>query len=240
MAFHGPAISLIGVRKSFGDKVVLDGIDLRVEAGQSACVCGVNGSGKSTLLRLVAGLLRPGSGSVELLGHDMARPPSQVRAGLGVISHSPMVYADLTVSENLSFFAGIYGARDPEARIDELISKLNLSAYRFDRAGVLSRGLLQRLSIARALVHEPAVLLADEPSTGLDAEASGILLSILEGFTAAGGAVLMATHDVEFGIRCCRKAAVLDGRRISFEKPVSDIDTAAFTKDYLAYAGKSH
>jgi len=219
--------------------VVLDGVDLRLEAGWSVCVCGVNGAGKSTLLKLVAGLLRPDAGSVRLCGSDIGSGGDDARAGLGAVLHEPMVYADLTVLENLRFFAGLYAAGRAESRIDELIDRLQLAPYRFDRAAVLSRGLLQRLAIARALVHEPAVLVADEPSTGLDAEASGILLSILEGFTAAGGAVLMATHDVEFGIRCCDRAAVLDGRRICFEKDVCDIDAAAFTRDYLAYARES-
>jgi heme exporter protein A len=231
------AINIDSVSKAFGPRLVLKNINLAVTGRQSVLLCGVNGAGKSTLLGIIAGLLQPDRGSVSLCGHSLCNDPEKAKPQLGVISHKPMVYSDLTIIENLSFFADLYGVKNASDRIDELIERVGIVAYRYDRAAILSRGLLQRLAIARALLHSPKVLLADEPFTGLDTDACGHLISILTDFADNSGTLLMTTHDTQLGLRCCRRALVLDKARLIFDADVGDIDTAAFVKDFVAYAG---
>jgi len=230
------AVGIDSVSKAFAARLVLDNISLGVIQGQSVCVCGINGAGKSTLLRIIAGLLRPDQGSVRLCGHNLRTHAERAKAQLGVISHKSMVYPDLTVFENLFFFAKLYGVKNSAARVDELLDDIGLSSYRYDRANILSRGLLQRLAIARALVHRPIVLLADEPFTGLDAEACQYLSSILADFASHGGTTVMTTHDINAGIQCCDRLVVLDRTHLIFDAMMCDIDTISFARDYLSYA----
>ena len=232
----GYEIRVNSVSKAFTTRLVLNNINLDVARAQSVCICGVNGAGKSTLLRIIAGLLQPDQGSVQLYGYNVSEYPEKTKPRLGVISHKSMVYAELTVFENLVFFANLYGVRSSAARIKELLEDVGLFSYRYDRAGVLSRGLLQRLAIARALVHQPAVLLADEPFTGLDIEACQYLISVLTDFTANGGIIVMATHDVKIGLQCCSRVVVLDKAQLIFDAETSDIETGSFSQDYLSYA----
>jgi heme exporter protein A len=230
------ALDVRGVSKAFATKPVLRSIDLAVPRGQAVCLCGVNGAGKSTLLRAIAGLLRLDGGSVMIQGCDIRAEPEQAKRRLGLISHTSMAYPELTVAENLSFVARLYGVSRRAGRIEELLEKTGLTSYRHDRAGILSRGLLQRLAIARALLHKPAVLLADEPFTGLDAGALERLLVIFDRFVRGGGTILMATHDVPLGLRCCGRAAVLDDGILILDAMREKIDLDLFTRDYLSYA----
>ena len=230
-------INLKSISKAFEHRPVLRNVDLAVGPGESVFLCGINGVGKSTLLRIAAGLLAPDAGAVQVCGRDMAKEPEKAKPRLGFISHKSMVYADLTVLENLLFFARLYGLADARRRADDMLNDLGLSAYRYDRAAILSRGMMQRLSIARALIHKPAVLLADEPFTGLDARASAHLASVLEGFGDAEHAVLMTTHDAAVGLQCCRRVVVLHNGGILFDSPTGNVDAVAFSKDYVAYAG---
>ncbi len=231
------AINIDSVSKAFGSRLVLKNINFAVTSRQSVLLCGVNGAGKSTLLGIIAGLLQPDRGSVSLCGHNLGNDPEKAKPQLGVISHKPMVYPELTIIENLSFFADLYGIKNASGRIDELIEQVGIVAYRYDRAAILSRGLLPRLAIARALLHSPKVLLADEPFTGLDTDACGHLISILTDFADNSGTLLMTTHDTQLGLRCCRRALVLDKASLIFDADVGDIDTTAFVKDFVAYAG---
>jgi len=233
-------IEIDSVTKAFVPRLVLKDISLEIKRGQSVCLCGVNGAGKSTLLRIVAGLLHPDKGSVRLAGYNVRTHPEQTKPRLGLISHKSMVYPDLTVSENLAFFAKLYGLTHSRTRIEKLLEQLGLTGFRIEKAGALSRGLLQRLAIARALVHEPVVLLADEPFTGLDAEASSYLVSVFTGFTASGGTLLMTTHNTTTALQCCQRVVVLDKHRAIFDRPTSQIDHQAFVKDYLSYARASN
>jgi heme exporter protein A len=230
------ALSIRSVSKAFTARPVLKGVDFALRRGQTACLYGINGAGKSTLLRIAAGLLRPDAGSVLVEGSDMRAHAEEAKRCLGLISHASMVYAELTVLENLRFAADLHGVPDPAARIEELLAESELGAFRHDRAGILSRGLLQRLAIARALVHEPVVLLADEPFTGLDVQASEQLIHIFEEFARRGGAILMTTHDTRLGLRCADRVAVLDRGTILLDKAKDEIDLERFAADYLSYA----
>jgi heme exporter protein A len=230
------ALSIRSVGKTFVTKPVLRSIDLVVPAGEAVCLCGINGAGKSTLLRVIAGLLRPDSGSIAIQGCEVRREPEKSRRKLGMIAHTSMAYPELTVSENLTFAARLYDVPSRTERIEELLTGTGLTSYRHDRAGILSRGLQQRLAIARALLHRPAVLLADEPFTGLDAGATEDVCAIFERFARDGGAILMTTHDLRLGLRCCRRVAVLDKGVLILDARTEEIDTARFLDDYLSYA----
>ena len=230
-------IQVDSVSKSFEHRRVLKDVDLSVDSGESVFVCGINGVGKSTLLRIISGLLEPDSGSVKICCHNMARHPEKAKPMLGVISHKSMVYAELTVYENLLFFANLYGVKKAADRVGSLIEDIGLGSWRYDRADVLSRGLLQRLSIARSLIHSPAVLLADEPFTGLDSKACEHLVETLAGFVDQSHALVMTTHDTDFGLRCCRRVVVLDKGGVIFDGPTEGIDAPEFSKDYVGYAG---
>ncbi len=229
-------IGINSVSKSFAARPVLDNINLGITRGQSVCICGVNGAGKTTLLRLISGLLQPDKGSLQLCGYNITKEPEKTKPQLGLISHKSMVYPDLTVSENLSFFANLYGVKNSSVRIRELLEDVGLLSYRYDKACILSRGLLQRLAIARALVHNPLLLLADEPFTGLDREASQYLVSVLNNFTANCGTVVMTTHDINTAIQCCGRIVVLDKTHVIFDALTSKLNTTSFSQDYLSYA----
>ncbi len=229
-------ISVRSVSKAFSSRPVLNDVNLEIAAGQAVCLCGVNGAGKSTLMRIIAGLLQPDSGTVLVNSNDITTEPEKSKPQLGVISHKSMVYSDLTVTENLTFFANLYGVQRPDERVKELMADVGLTPYRYDRASALSRGLLQRLSISRAMVHRPTVLLADEPFTGLDAHACRHLIEVLTGFADEGGTILMTTHDVSIGVRCCSRLVVLDQKDFIFDRNLSDVDAVAFSQDYLEYA----
>ena len=231
-----PVITIASVSKAFGSKLVLDNLDLGVSKSESICICGVNGAGKSTLLRIITGLLRPTRGSVKLCGFDTGSEPEKTKANIGLISHKSMLYPELTIFENIRFYARLYGVRDARNRIKKLIEDVGLSSYRYDKASVLSRGMLQRLAIARAIVHNPAVLLADEPFTGLDTQAVHHLLDVLGRFQADGGTLVMTTHNTPLALRCCSRVVVLDRGSFIFDAKTSQIDTAPFIEDYCAYA----
>jgi heme ABC exporter ATP-binding subunit CcmA len=233
-------VDVAGVCKSFGSQVVLENVSFRLPGGQGLCICGANAAGKTTLLRIMAGLLQASAGAVQICGFDVKLQARQARARLGAIFHKSMVYPQLTVIENLRFFARVYGVRDNAAHIQKLLEQTVLTAYRYDRAGVLSRGIMQRLAIARALVHKPIVLLADEPFTGLDVDASKHLVTILNNFKNEGGTIVMTTHDVNLSFQCCENAAVLDKRKLIFNAKVCEINADAFAKDYLLYARENH
>lgn len=229
-------INVKSVSKAFDTRRVLRDIAIDIGKAQAVLICGINGAGKTTLLRIIAGLLQPDQGSVELCGYNIRKDPEKAKSQFGMISHKSMVYPELTVLENLSFFATLYGVKDSETYITELLQDVGLSSYRYDTASILSRGLLQRLAIARALVHRPALLLADEPFTGLDAKACHHLITVLTEFTNNGGTIIMTTHDIDVGLQCCNRVVVLDKSNLIFDAGTSDIDKARFLKDYISYA----
>jgi ABC-type multidrug transport system ATPase subunit len=168
-----PAIELVGLRRDFGDRTALDGVDLRVDPGGSLAVLGPNGSGKSTLLRILAGLLRPTSGEVSVLGCDLPKETHRLRGRVGYLGHDPLLYRDLTPRENLELGAALHGIGSEVAgpRIEVLLEAVGMSVRADDRVAELSAGMKQRIDICRAVLHEPELLLLDEPDAHLDPEA---------------------------------------------------------------------
>lgn len=182
--------------KRFGLKNVLKGLDFQVEAGEFVVILGPNGAGKTTFLRILASLSRPTMGKVNIAGYMLPEQAAAVRQRLGVVSHQPLIYGDLTAEENLQFFARMYSVPDTNQRISEVLKLIGLSARRRDLVRTFSRGMQQRLAIGRAVLHDPEVMLFDEPHTGLDQDAATMLDGILQEVAARGRTVVMTSHDL--------------------------------------------
>jgi len=212
--------------RGFGRERVLRGVSLDVPAGGGLAVFGPNGSGKSTLLRALAGLLRPQRGTVVIGGEDLFAGP-RARRRIGYVGHEPMLYGGLTIRENLQLFAALYGIAAPRARIEAVCALLGLTGHREMVAGRLSRGLSQRAAVARALLHQPAVLILDEPFAGLDPDAASRLAAHLDGFRGDGGTVVLATHQAAEALRTGGEARVLGGGRLGPPLPLAGLDAAA-------------
>ncbi len=182
--------------KRFGLKTVLRGVDFEVQPGEFVALLGPNGAGKTTFLRILASLSRPSLGDVSIAGYKLPAQAAQVRARLGVVSHLPLLYGDLTAEENLRFYARMYNVPDAEARITEVLEMVGLEARRQDLVRTFSRGMQQRLAIGRAVLHDPDVMLFDEPYTGLDQDASTMLDEVLKTVAGQGRTVVMTSHDL--------------------------------------------
>ncbi len=182
--------------KRFGLKAILRGLDFSVQAGEFVALLGPNGAGKTTFLRILATLSRPSMGEVRVAGHHLPDDAAQVRAKLGVVSHLPLLYPDLTAEENLQFYARMYGIDKMNERITEVLGMIGLENRRKDLVRTFSRGMQQRLAIGRAVIHDPEVMLFDEPYTGLDQDASEMLDEVLRSVAAEGRTVVMTSHDL--------------------------------------------
>ncbi len=182
--------------KRFGLKTVLRGVDFHVEPGEFVALLGPNGAGKTTFLRILATLSRPSMGIVSMAGFALPAQSAAVRQRLGVVSHMPLLYGDLTAGENLQFYGRMYGIPRLNERIDEVLALVGLSTRRNDLVRTFSRGMQQRLAIGRAVLHDPDVMLFDEPYTGLDQDASEMLDTVLKEVAARGRTVVMTSHDL--------------------------------------------
>jgi heme exporter protein A len=182
--------------KRFGLKTVLRGVDFEVQPGEFVALLGPNGAGKTTFLRILASLSRPSIGEVSIAGYKLPQEAAQVRARLGVVSHLPLLYGDLTAEENLRFYARMYNIPNHGSRVTEILEMVGLEARRHDLVRTFSRGMQQRLAIGRAVLHDPDVVLFDEPYTGLDQDASSMLDEVLKTVAAKGRTVVMTSHDL--------------------------------------------
>lgn len=221
-----------GVVKAFGDHVVLRGLDLTVAQGEFLAVVGPNGAGKTTLMRILATLSRPTRGELRIAGLDLRTQGLEVRRRVGFVSHQPLLYGDLSAEENLRFYARLYGLRDVDRRIHALLEQVGLAARRTSLVRTFSRGMQQRLAIARAILHDPPVLLLDEPDTGLDPHAAEQLQALLRELATRGRTVLMTTHQLERGLGMASRIAVLAGGRIAFEAATGALSPRTFRHRY--------
>ncbi len=200
-----------GIRKRYGLRPVLRGLNLRVGPGEIVAILGANGAGKSTLLRVLATLLRPEAGTLAIDGIDALARGGDARARIGVVLHYTMVYPELSGRENLHFHAELRGLNDSAARITAALEQVDLIRRADDLARAYSRGMAQRLSLARALLHEPVLLILDEPFTGLDQASAARLSALLAEWARAGKAAVMTTHEVGRGMDAVTRALTLDG-----------------------------
>ncbi|HEY9077645.1 MAG TPA: heme ABC exporter ATP-binding protein CcmA [Anaerolineaceae bacterium] len=182
--------------KRFGIKVILRGLDFTVSPGEFVALLGPNGAGKTTFLRILSSLSRPTMGEVSIAGHVLPGDASGVRRRLGYVSHLPLLYGDLTAEENLLFYGKMYGVENLSQRISEVLEMVGLTSRRFDLVRIFSRGMQQRLAIGRAILHDPDVLLLDEPHTGLDQDACAMLDGVLRQVAVRGRTVVMTSHDL--------------------------------------------
>jgi heme exporter protein A len=229
------AIEAQGVTKLFGDRYALRGIDLQVSRGEHLVVFGPNAAGKTTLLKILSTLAKPSSGNVWLDGIGIRDKPTQIRRKVGLVSHQTFLYDDLTVYENLKFYGKMYDVPNLESRIREVVSWVQLESRLYDRVGTLSHGLQQRASIARAILHNPSILILDEPEVGLDPHVSTVINDVLNGNNSNSRTVVITTHNLERGLELSDNVIILDGGEIVYQATKDEIDTINFRQLYDQY-----
>ena len=222
--------------KRFGPKTVLRNLDFQVKPGEFVALLGPNGAGKTTFIRILASLTRPSIGDVQVAGFHLPAEAAAVRSRLGVVSHQPFLYGDLTAEENLRFYGRMYGVPNLASRIDAILELVGLTARRRDLVRTFSRGMQQRLSIGRAVLHDPEVILFDEPYTGLDQDASDMLDKVLRQVASRGRTVVMTSHDLLRAAGLASRFDVLSRGLIKASIPASELQAEgllAFYRDAL-------
>lgn len=223
--------------KRFGLKTVLRGVDFDVQPGEFVALLGPNGAGKTTFLRILSSLSRPSLGNVKIAGFQLPTQAAQVRARLGVVSHLPLLYGDLSADENLRFYARMYNIPNDDVRVTEVLEMVGLENRRRDLVRTFSRGMQQRLAIGRAVLHDPDVVLFDEPYTGLDQDASAMLDDVLKTVAAKGRTVVMTSHDLARAEDLATRFDILSRGVISASASRKDLrktNLLAFYKQALA------
>lgn len=220
------------VEKSFSQRKVLRGVDFSLNGGEIVALIGLNGAGKTTLIRVLSSLLKPDSGLVKVDELSLKDDPSSVRRKLGVVLHSSMLYGNLTARENLDFYARLFGLEGRKTFISDLLTTIDLVSRADDRVNTFSRGMQQRLSIARALIHNPAYLLMDEVFTGLDERFINDLISMVKAKAAEGKGILFSTHDLDLVFSVATRVDILHRGRIVFSQPAHDLDPRSLLDVY--------
>ena len=218
----GAAIELDGLERRYGERVALSGVTVRLEAGQTLAVLGSNGAGKTTLLRVLATLLRPHAGTARVLGHDLPGAAWKVRGGIGYLGHDPLLYRELTGRENLRYHAELHGVE--VARVEERLAAVGMTRRADEPVRDLSKGMVQRLAVARATLHDPQLLLLDEPRANLDPAAAEALEPLIG--RASGKTRVLVTHDVKGGLAEADLALGLRGGKQAFCRPAAEVDAA--------------
>src|SRR5215213_654958 len=226
-----PAVEVSGVSRTFGRRRAVDSVDVSLRAGECLALFGPNGAGKTTLLRLVAGLLKPTSGTVRVGGSTL-RNDAAARGQIGLISHQSMLYRALTARENVEFAARLYGVPDPRRAAEVALETMRIADRADAPVRTLSRGLQQRVSIARAIVHEPSVVLLDEPYTGLDAAGGAALTDMLHVLRSSGAALVLVTHNVDEGLAVASHAAIMIAGRVVRHDDCASLDATSYLADY--------
>lgn len=227
-----PLISITNVYKRYGRKPILRGVDLSVEAGQVVALLGPNGAGKTTLMRMISGLAKPDRGEIVLGGVTQSRQLHELRRYIGLVSHLPLLYDQLSAMENLLFFAQLYDLPQPQARIENVLQAVDLWRRRNDAVRTYSRGMIQRLAIGRAILHDPPVLLLDEPDTGLDPASAEMLHGLLRQSGNEQRAVLLTTHNLDRAIEWSNQVCLLRNGVIDERYQSSELTSAQLRRMY--------
>jgi heme exporter protein A len=228
-------IQVSRVVKTFGNRVVLRGIDLTINEGDFVTLLGANGAGKTTLLHIVASLSKPSHGNVFINGYRMADDASELRRFIGLVSHKTLLYDDLSAEQNLRFYAQLYDVVEASERIETVLNQVNLWQRRKDPVRTYSRGMQQRLAIARAILHNPPILLLDEPDTGLDQHAANMLGELLAAVGISHRTILMTTHNLERGLSLGNRMVILAHGKIVYDSPHQNVTLAEAREQYYKY-----
>lgn len=229
-------VRLTGVTKRFGHAWALRGIDLEVKRGRCVGIFGANGAGKTTLLKILSTLSQPSGGSVAIAGYDALRQADKVRPLLGVLGHRTFLYSDLTARENLQFYGRMFGVEGCDDRVMEILQAVELEHQASQYVRTYSRGMQQRLAIARVLLHKPSLLLLDEPYTGLDQHAVKRLQDLLHTVLRTDNrTIILSTHDLQHGLRVCDEIVIQSRGKIVYQGAVADLDITAAEQLYLDY-----
>jgi ABC-type multidrug transport system ATPase subunit len=231
-----PAVDVRGLTRHFGHHQALRGIDLRVEPEQCLAIFGPNGAGKTTLIKILATIMRPSAGSVTVGGLDLKGNAQDIRRRIGVVTHQTFLYGNLTVRENLDFYARLYDVPSRRERIQEVVARVGMTHRLHDRVSTLSRGMQQRISIARAVLHRPDIMLLDEPEAGLDQEAVSLLWRILRE-EEGRRTILLITHSLERGLELCDRLVILHSGRIVYESAGQALDLPGLREAYSLHTG---
>jgi heme exporter protein A len=226
------------IQKKFGHFTALNGVSMQIPCGEFVTLFGRNGAGKTTFLKIAATLMRPTRGALQIEGIDIRKEPEQARRHIGFLSHNTFVYRDLSALENLKFFCRLYDADASDDRLMGLLERVGLRRRAKDNVRSFSRGLQQRVGIARVLLHDPSLILLDEPYTGLDGQAVGMLNDVLDEIVAAGRTVILTTHDLEQGLRAATRAIVMDRGKIVLSSDARDPAVRDAYSQYILQGAK--
>ncbi len=233
------AIEVKDLSKSFGYQHALKNVSFELNKGQFLTIFGPNGAGKTTLIRILSTITKASSGNVYLGGFSLQKESEKIRRQIGVIAHQTFLYEELTAEENLRFYGKLYDVKDLPDKIEYIISEVGLGLRRKDRVRTFSRGMQQRLSIARAMLHDPAFLFLDEPYTGLDQHASEMLSGWLNRLRSDQRTTIMVTHDLERGLDMADHVSILTKGKIVFEQERKTIQHKQFKKTYYELVSNS-
>lgn len=228
----GSCLEIHGLKKSYGLKPILRGIELLAAPGERVALLGANGAGKTTLLRILACLTKPSAGVVCVLGLNSVQEAQRVRSLVGLVAHQPYLYEELTAEENLLFFARMYNVARGKERAWVLLQRVGLERRAHERVKTLSRGQVQRVALARALLHAPRLLLLDEPETGLDQEGTVLIEQVLREHSEQGGTTLFTTHQLERALVLADRVVMLAHGRVAYQQETATLQLASMRQTY--------
>ncbi|MFQ5645326.1 MAG: ABC transporter ATP-binding protein [bacterium] len=232
---QSPAVEIKNLSKHYGHQKAVNGIDLTLNAGEFVSLFGPNGAGKTTLIKIIATILKPSSGSLRIMGKEPRNAPEELRSHLGVISHHSYLYNNLSALENLMLYGKLYGVSRVEERANELLGRVGMEYRRHELARNFSRGMQQRVSIARALIHDPDIILLDEPYSGLDQHASQMLRETLDQLHDGNHTILMITHNLSLGLSQCDRIAIQVRGKLVFDQKSESVTKNEFEDLYFKY-----
>ena len=230
---HPPAVRTRRLTRSYGRVKAIAGLDLAIESGERVLLVGPNGSGKTTLIKLLATLIKPTSGDLFVHGRDASRHDASIRAAMGVVLHEPLLYGRLTAAENLRFYARMFSVPSPDARIQTLAEQLELTDLLGKRVDSLSHGQRKRVALLRAVLHDPGILLLDEPDSGLDKTALDLLFDFCK---SQPRTIVMSTHNLDNGLEIAQRAIFLKRGRVTMDSGIETLDREALDYRYQALA----
>jgi len=228
-------IEIQKIVKTFGRRVVLRGADLTINEGDFVTLMGANGAGKTTLMHIVANLSKPTAGRVLINGYNLADAASQLRRFIGLVSHKTLLYDDLTADQNLNFYARMYDVPHAAERIETVLRQVGLWGRQHDPVRTYSRGMQQRLAIARSILHNPPILLLDEPDTGLDQHASDMLGKLLHAVGVSQRTILMTTHNLERGLSLGNRVVILANGKIACDVRRNEVSVDELRRQYFKF-----